>query len=429
MLLGGLMLVRGLWGQTIARLPFTSAMIYLAIGLLLGPLALGLFAFDPLREAKVLEPIAEVAVLISLFSAGIKMPVPFSLKRWMPAIRLAWLAMFLSVSLIAGFGWLVLGLPVGAAILLGAVLAPTDPVLATDVQVRHAGDNDPLRFTLTCEAGLNDGSAFPFIMLGLGLLGLHELGAMGSRWLLVDVAWATLGGLGVGAACGALLAWAGGAVHKRFAKHEVLDDLLGLGLIALSYGIALSIHTYGFLAVFAAGVALRQTELRLIQAPTNREGLLEPKTDEAHAPAVVPEAPTVSGGALVFKEHLERLSELTLVLLLGGAASWFLLDWKLWAFALFVFFLVRPVSVLASMVGAGIGARATAISAWFGVRGIGSIYYLTYAINHGLPDPLARDLVNATLAVIIGSIFLHGTSVTPLLNRFWRPNQSSPSPG
>lgn len=429
MLIGGLMLVRGLWGQTIARLPFTSAMIYLAIGLLLGPLAFGLFAFDPLREAKVLEPVAEVAVLISLFSAGIKMPVPFSLKRWMPAIRLAWVAMFFSVSLIAGFGWLVLGLPAGAAILLGAVLAPTDPVLATDVQVRHAGDNDPLRFTLTCEAGLNDGSAFPFIMLGLGLLGLHELGAMGSRWLLVDVAWATLGGLGVGAACGALLAWAGAAVHRRFAKHEVLDDLLGLGLIALSYGIALSIHTYGFLAVFAAGVALRQTELRLIHAPTNREGLLEPKADEAHAPAVVPEAPTVSGGALVFKEHLERLSELTLVLLLGGAASWLLLDWKPWALALFVFFLARPASVLASMAGAGIGGRATAISAWFGVRGIGSIYYLAYAINHGLPEPLARELANATLAVIIGSIFLHGTSVTPLLNRFWHGHQHPASPG
>lgn len=429
MLIGALMLVRGLWGQTIARLPFTSAMIYLGVGLLLGPLFLGLFNFDPINEAKVLEAVAEVAVLISLFSAAIKMPVPFSLKRWMPALRLAWLAMALSVGLIAVFAWLVLGLPPGAAILLGAILAPTDPVLATDVQVRHAGDNDPLRFTLTCEAGLNDGSAFPFVMLGLGLLGLHELGPSGSRWLLVDVVWATAGGIAVGVACGAALAWAGAAVHRRFEKHEVLDDLLGLGLIGLSYGIALSLHTYGFLAVFAAGVALRQTELRLIRAPTNGEGLLEPKTDEAQAHAAIPEAPTVSGGALVFKEHLERLSELTLVLLLGGAASWYLLDWKPWALALFVFFLARPFSVLVSMVGAGIGGRATAISAWFGVRGIGSIYYLTYAINHGLPPSLARELVNATLAVIIGSIFLHGTSVTPLLNRFWQGDVPEDSPG
>lgn len=420
MLLGALMLARGLWGQPIARLPFTSALIYLAIGLTLGQLVLGLFSFDLLEEAKILEVVAEVAVLISLFSAGIKMPVPFSLARWLPALRLAWLAMAVSVALIGGFAWLVLGLPAGAAILIGAILAPTDPVLATDVQIRHAGDNDPLRFTLTCEAGLNDGSAFPFIMLGLGLLGLHEIGEGATRWLLVDVAWATAGGLAVGIACGALLAYMSAALRKRIARHEVLDDLLGLGLIGLSYGMALSIHTYGFLAVFAAGVALRQTELRLIRAPQGPEGLLEPVPDEAHAPAVVPAEPTVSGGALVFKEHLERLSELTLVLLLGGAASRALFDWRPWALALFALFLVRPLSVLLTMVRSGLGGRATAIAAWFGVRGIGSIYYLTYAINHGLPPALARDMINITLAVIMSSIVLHGTSVTPLLNRFWR---------
>jgi NhaP-type Na+/H+ or K+/H+ antiporter len=420
LLVGVLMIARGLWGQTVARLPFTSATIYLAIGVMLGPLMLKLFALDPLDKAGLIEPIAEVAVLISLFSAGIKMPVPFSWTRWLPAIRLAWLAMALSVGLIACFAALVLGWPIGAAILLGGILAPTDPVLATDVQVRHAGDNDPLRFTLTCEAGLNDGSAFPFVMLGLGLLGLHDVGGFGVRWLLVDVAWSTLGGIAIGVACGAMLAYLSAALRKRIAKHEVLDDLLGLGLIGLAYGIALSVHTYGFLAVFSAGVALRQTELRLIRAPTNRHGLLEPETDEAQAPAVVPAEPTVSGGALVFKEHLERLSELTLVLLLGGAASWYLADWRPWMLALFVLFVARPLSVLASMTGAGIGGRATAIAAWFGVRGIGSIYYLTYAINHGLPTALARESVDATLAVIMLSIVLHGASVTPLLNRFWR---------
>jgi NhaP-type Na+/H+ or K+/H+ antiporter len=420
LLVGVLMIARGLWGQTVARLPFTSATIYLAIGVMLGPLMLKLFALDPLDKAGLIEPIAEVAVLISLFSAGIKMPVPFSWTRWMPAIRLAWLAMALSVGLIACFAVLVLGWPIGAAILLGGILAPTDPVLATDVQVRHAGDNDPLRFTLTCEAGLNDGSAFPFVMLGLGLLGLHDVGGFGVRWLLVDVAWSTLGGIAIGVACGATLAYLSAALRKRIARHEVLDDLLGLGLIGLAYGIALSVHTYGFLAVFSAGVALRQTELRLIRAPTNRQGLLEPETDEAQAPAVVPAEPTVSGGALVFKEHLERLSELTLVLLLGGAASWYLVEWRPWVLALFVLFVARPLSVLASMTGAHIGGRATAIAAWFGVRGIGSIYYLTYAINHGLPTALARESVDATLAVIMLSIVLHGASVTPLLNRFWR---------
>lgn len=420
MLIGALMVARGLWGSTVSKLPFTSATIYLAIGLLLGPLLLDVFSFNIVRQASLVEIVTEIAVLISLFAAGIKMPVPFTWKRWLPAIRLAWVAMALSVGLITTFLWFVFDMPIGAAVLLSAILAPTDPVLATDVQVRHAGDNDPLRFTLTCEAGLNDGSAFPFVMLGLGLMGLHELGDSGMRWLLVDVIWSTVGGIAVGIACGASLAYATSMLRRRMAKHEVLDDLLGLGVIGMAYGIALTFNTYGFLAVFAAGVALRQTELRLIQAPTNPQGLLEAETDTAEASSSKAVQPTVSGGALVFKEHLERLSELTLVLLLGGAATWSLAEWRPWVLALFVLFIARPLSVLMSLAGSGIGGRATAISAWFGVRGIGSIYYLAYAINHGLPDSMAKEIMNATLAVILLSIILHGASVTPLLNRYWR---------
>lgn len=125
------------------------------------------------------------------FSAGIKMPVPVKIWRWRAPILLASGSMVVSVGLMTAFGWFVLGLPIGAAILLAALLAPTDPVLATDVQSRHPGDSDKLRFTLTCEAGMNDGSAFPFVVLGMGLLGLHKIGFMGWRWLFLDVVWAT----------------------------------------------------------------------------------------------------------------------------------------------------------------------------------------------------------------------------------------------
>eukprot|EP01034_Spumella_vulgaris_P042494 gene42494-52703_t len=201
-LIGCLMLARGLAATTLARLPVTSAIVYLGVGLALGPAFFGVFAVDPYAEAGVLEVMTELAVLISLFSAGVKMPVPFSLARWAPSLRLAWLSMSISVGLMAAFGTLVLGLPLGAAVLLGAILAPTDPVLATDVQVRHAGDRDKLRFALTSEAGMNDGSAFPFVMLGLGLLGLHQLGDFGWRWLALDVLWGTMGAVMIGIARG-----------------------------------------------------------------------------------------------------------------------------------------------------------------------------------------------------------------------------------
>ena len=406
LLLGCLMLARGLWGTPIARLPFTSAIIYLAIGMLLGPVGLHFFAFDPFAAAPLLEVLTEVAVLISLFSAGIKMPVPFTLRRWGPPIRLAWMAMALSVGLITLFSCVVLGLPLGAGVLLGALLAPTDPVLASDVQLRHAGDQDPLRFTLGCEAGMNDGSAFPFVMLGLGLLGLHDLGAHGLRWLGVELIWGTLGAILIGALCGTALARVNFALRARRPGHEVLDDLMGLGLIAVVYGLGLAAHVWGFLAVFCAGVALRQTE----QTLARRNAVVT--ADDA--------PPAVSDGTLLFKEHLERLSELTLVLLLGGAVTTLLFDWRSWAAALFLFFVARPVSVLVALLGSRTSPRMRVIAAWFGVRGIGSIYYLMYAINHGLPQPLAQQLINLTLAVIVLSIVMHGTSVTPLLDRFWR---------
>ena len=184
-LIGCLMLARGLTATTISRLPFTSAIVYLCVGLLLGPVVLSIFNFDPVEQSHLLETLTEIAVLVSLFSAGVKMPVPITLQRWMPSIRLAWVSMTITVGLVAAFSYYVLGLPLGAGVLLGAILAPTDPVLATDVQVRHAGDRDKLRFTLTCEAGMNDGSAFPFVMLGLGLLGARRAGRLGlalDRW-------------------------------------------------------------------------------------------------------------------------------------------------------------------------------------------------------------------------------------------------------
>ncbi|MES3023066.1 MAG: cation:proton antiporter [Pseudomonadota bacterium] len=422
-LIGCLMLARGLAATTIARLPVTSAIVYLCVGLLLGPLVLGIFSFDPFAQSHLLEMLTEIAVLISLFSAGVKMPVPMTLKRWGGPVRLAWVSMTITVGLVAAFSYYVLGLPLGAGVLLGAILAPTDPVLATDVQVRHPDDRDQLRFALTCEAGMNDGSAFPFVMLGLGLLGVHELGDFGWRWVAVDVVWASLGAVGIGLAGGALLGRIGWMLRGKDPKHEVLDDLVGLGLIGVVYGLSVFAHAWGFLAVFFAGVALRQTELVLAGAHKDRQGLLvadEPKEDPANQNETHGTTLTVSGESLVFKEHLERLSELTLVLLLGGMLTIDAWNWKAWLTGLFLFLVARPMSVMIGLAGSNMPLRVRYITGWFGVRGIGSIYYLMYAINHGLPQVLARDLVQITIVVVMLSIIIHGTSMKPMMDRFWR---------
>jgi len=421
-LVGVLMLTRGLSATAIKRLPFTSAIIYLAVGIILGPMVLGIFYFDPIEQSALLELLTEIAVLISLFSAGVKMPVPVKWSTWRAPVRLAWVSMTITVGLIAACCYLFLGMPLGAGILLGAVLAPTDPVLATDVQTRHPGDNDRLRFTLTCEAGMNDGTAFPFVMLGLGLLGLHELGENGWRWLAVDVAWATLGGIAIGVIGGIVIAHAGWKLRGMEQKHDVLDDLVGLGLIAVVYGVAVHFSAWGFLSVFFAGVALRQAELKLAgSAGVKREQLEGEDAGTASAGEGQPQPPhIVSVEALVFKEHLERLSELMLVLLLGGMMVRQYWSWMTVGLALFIFLVARPLSVFVGLIGTNTSMRIRGISAWFGVRGIGSIYYLSYAIQHGLPTELARELIQITLVVITLSILVHGTSVKPLLNRLWK---------
>lgn len=411
-LIGALLLVRGLTVTLLQRLPVTAAIIYLGVGLLVGPSALNLFHFNPLKESALLEALTEVAVLISLFSAGVKMPGSFTFARWRAPLLLASGSMVLTVAMVAAFGYFVLGLPLGAGVLLGAIVAPTDPVLATDVQTRHPGDRDQLRFTLTCEAGMNDGSAFPFVMLGLGLLGLHPLGEFGLHWVVVEVLWATVGAIAIGVLAGVGLARLGWVLRRAPHQHALMDDFLGLGLIGVVYGLCVMVGAWGFLGVFFAAVALRQTEQKLAKAAL---------PEEATGPL-----PTVSVGALVFKEHLERLSEMVLVILLGGtlfANSW---SWAAVGLALFVFVVARPVSVLVGLWGTSTPWRIRTLAAWFGVRGVGSLYYLMYAIQHGLPEPLALQLIELTLIVVTLSILLHGISVKPLLGIFRRQD---PAPG
>lgn len=433
LLVGGLLLFMALTTSRLKRWPVTSAIIYLAVGLLVGPTVLNLFHFNPLKQSALLEVLTEVAVLISLFSAGVKMPAPISFKRWRTPVLLATVSMTASVAMVAAFCYYVFGMPLGACVLLGAILAPTDPVLATDVQIRHPGDEDQLRFNLTCEAGMNDGSAFPFVMLGMGLLGLHEIGETGMRWVLLDVLWATLAGIAVGVVCGVLLARLVWKIRGEKQSREMMDDFLGLGLIGIVYGLTVLIDAWGFLAVFFAAVALHQTELKLAGSaksdtatpPIPASNLALPESDASPTQNIQNSLPVeppalVSVGSLVFKEHLERLSEVLLILLVGGMLfidSW---SWPAVGFAVFLFVVVRPLSVLLGMVGSGTPWRMRGLIGWFGVRGIGSLYYLMYVIQHGLPQPLALQFIQLTLVVVTLSILAHGASVKPLMNLFWR---------
>ncbi len=425
-IVGALLIVMALGTTVLSRLPLSTAMLYLLVGLAVSPLGLGLAQADALRHSKLLEHLAELVVLFSLFTAGLKLSPGLRDRRWLLPLRLASVSMLVTVGAIAAVGYGALGLPLGAAILLGGILAPTDPVLASEVQVREAGDRDKLRFALTGEGGLNDGTAFPFVMLGLGLLGLHDLGPMGWRWFAVDVVWATGAGLAVGALLGVAVGRLVLYLRREHKEAVGLDDFLALGLIGLAYGVALLIGAYGFLAVFAAGVALRALEQSQPAAPDarNRQAVeLAAHTrnesaadavavDREHAPAFMAQA------VLGFNQQVERIGEVAAVIAIG-ALLWSV-QWQLavWWFVPVLLLGIRPLGVALGMSRSRSSGNQRWLISWFGIRGIGSLYYLMYAINHGLDAKLAPTLVALTLSVVVTSIVVHGISVTPLMAKY-----------
>ena len=430
-IVGLLLIAKTLAGSFIARLPLSTAMLYLGAGVAIGPLGLGLLKLDAIKNVVLLERLTEVAVLISLFTAGMKLELPLKDWRWRIPVQLATLSMLVTVGAITALGVYGLGLSLGAAVLLGAILAPTDPVLASDVQVANPGDRDRLRFGLTGEGGLNDGTAFPFVMLGLGLLGLHELGEGGWRWWAVDVLWAVAGGLGLGYLLGTLVGRA--IIYLRMRHREALgsDEFIALGLIALTYGLALLSQTYGFLAVFAAGLALRRID------EAKPEPLPEPaaQLSPAERDATGAEAPAHMMNAVQrFNTQLESFVEVGMVLAVGVllASVHFHRD-VLWFIPL-LFLVIRPLAVYIGLLGTPVRGAQRRLMGWFGIRGIGSLYYLLYAISHDIEKALAQRLLTITLAVVVASVIAHGISVTPLMQRYEARKASStkgrrPDPG
>ena len=423
LIVGVLLTSMALAGSLLQRLPLSTAMLYLAVGVGLGPAGWALLSPDPLLHSHALERAAEVAVLISLFAVGLKLGMPLSDKRWRLPLRLASLSMLVTIALVSVIGVVSLDLSWGAAILLAAIVAPTDPVLASDVQVLEANDRDRLRFSLSAEGGFNDGAAFPFVMLGLGLLGLHDLGVRGGRWLAVDVVWAIAGGLVIGGALGAFF---GRLVIRLRTFHKLsvgLDEFLALGLIALAYGMALLCNTYGFLAVLAAGITLQranqhtdvagsQVPLKIVvDSPGTGEKLA---TDARYATAYMMQE------VRDFNDQLERIAEVAVVLVVGAMLYYIDIDLATVGFVLLVLFVIRPLAVWLGLLGAAASRDQRLLMSWFGIRGIGSIYYLMFAVNHGLPDAIAQRLVELTLALVATSVVLHGISVTPLMNLYVR---------
>jgi NhaP-type Na+/H+ or K+/H+ antiporter len=396
LLLCGLALLALAFGdRAIRTLPLTPALLYLVVGWLAGAV-IGAPALSEVQlQAGELTVVFELALLISLFAVGLRLQLPPTLRRWRHAMVLAGPTMVACIGLGAAAAVLLLGLPWPLALLVAAVHAPTDPILASEVQIESDDDRDLVRLALTAEGGLNDGTALPAVMAALGLMGLHGL----SQWWWRDLLWPIFGGAAIGLLLGALL---GLAVRRRLRAGDSLwrDELLYIGAVVLCYGVARASATSAFVVAFVAAATM------LVPAQLAGE----------------PEQPSADLAARLhaFGASIERLVEAVLVMAVGVALHAVRFDGAVIALALLLLVAVRPLSVLIVGPRQGLTPHQRRLVSWFGIRGIGSLFYLTFALEHGVSGEAAHTLVAVTLATIALSIVLHGISATPLMAAYRR---------
>ena len=375
---------------------FSASIIYLSLGLVAaGALSLlGVAPIDHVRDASVIEHVTELALIVAVFSTGLAIERQLVWREWRSVAGLIGVVMPLSITAIALFGALAMGLSLGAAIILGGALAPTDPVLAGDVGVGPPGDalEGDARFNLGTEAALNDGFAFPFVLLGIFVAGEGGTDWL-SEWAVADVLYAALVGGALGGVGGHLL----GALAVRLRDAELLDRRLdyyfAIPTALVVYGAAEFAGAYGLVAAFCAGVAFRRYEF---EHEYNRH---------------------VHEGA----EVVEKFGELVVILLLGsmvttaglsapGLAGWLLVPLLL--------IMIRPALVMALFARSHMNVRERTFVAWFGVRGVAALYYAVVVVGAGVLAPAEEATVFWTVAIcVMVSIVVHGVSATPLSRR------------
>jgi NhaP-type Na+/H+ or K+/H+ antiporter len=372
------------------RLPLTLPMLAVGAGFIA-------FLFTPDLAAPQAHPLIatvllEVVLIVAVMGAGLSIDRRFSWRGWSSTWRLLAVVMPLSIAALAALGWGLLGLPLGVAVLLGAILAPTDPVLASSVQVGPpgVGEEGETRFALTSEAGLNDGLALPFLVLG-GSLIAHgsQPGWWIARWVAVDLCWGIAIAVVVGFAFGWLLVKGNGLLPERLQLSQSSEGLASVGLAFLVYAAASALHGYGFVAVFAAAVTLRRFGSALEYARR------------------------LTASA----RRLERLLAFLVFGLFGGAIASGVLEgigWREAAFAVLALLVVRPLATLLGFAGSKHPVPVRLALGYFGIRGLGSLYYISRQVGAN-PDHNPLGLWSVTALTVLFSIALYGVTARSAL--------------
>jgi NhaP-type Na+/H+ or K+/H+ antiporter len=377
-----------------ARTQVSYAIVYVLAGMLIYSFIPKLPVPDPLLHQDLTLHLSEIVVIVSIMGTGLKIDEPFSFKLWQIPFRLVTLTMLLCIASVAFVAWYFFNLNIASAILLGAVLAPTDPVLASDVQVGPPQKNDRhnVRFSLTAEAGMNDGMAFPFTWLAITIALIAGGGQKDLfEWVWFDLIYRIAAGVVAGYAMGKLLAYL--VIYLPEKKNFVVirDGFVGIAATLLVYGVTEMLHGYGFIAVFVTAITLRNAEMD------------HKYHKKLHG----------------FTDQVERILLAIVLILFGGALiSGILkpltLHWAL--FGLVFLFFIRPLSGVLSLIGVPVHAKEKLAISFFGIRGIGSFFYLAFALSHDTFFGDGRLLWAVVSFIVVVSIVIHGISASSVMN-------------
>lgn len=396
--LGAMILLVAWLPIALKKLPLSLPIICLAIGFAIFSIQpFSVWAPHPDKTPLLVERAAELIVIVSLMGAGLKIERAVHWRSWNVTWRLLGIAMPLTILLVMLLGYHLLGLGLATALLFAGSLAPTDPVLAGDVQIDHDEDKEQAeaKFALTSEAGLNDALAFPFIHLAIAIAVAGGLSfEVVGQWLLVDVIWKLAVGLGLGIGMGGAIGWMIYRLPAGTRLSRTGDGFIALGATLVVYTVTEFAHGYGFLAVFVAGLTIRHIA---------RDHAFNKRLHD-------------------FADESERLLMMVLLVLFGGMLAAGLLaniGWREIVFALAMLLIIRPLVGWVSLIGVPIPKLERGIVAFFGIRGLGSVYYLSYGFNHAQFD-YEYSLWGTLGLIVAGSIVMHGILVTPALNRLHR---------
>lgn len=404
--LGAIILMTAWLPMVLRRMPLSLPIFCVGAGAALFALpSLRPFAVHPLTYPVATERLSELVVIVSLMGAGLKIDRLLGLRRWALTWRLLGLAMPISIVLVAALASGLLGVGLAAALLIGASLAPTDPVLASDIQVGapREGQEDEARFALTSEAGLNDSLAFPFVNLAVVLAAATYTASDLGPWLIRDVVWKLSAGVAMGYFVGRALGYLIFHLPARAHLSRTGDGFVALGATLIAYGLTQLVDGYGFLAVFVAALYLRHAS----------------RDHKYHT------------RLYAFAEETERLLMMLLLVLFGGMVAYANLlgavDFWTVLFAAATILIARPLAGFASLGGSRLPWREKLVISFFGIRGMGSIYYLAFALNHARFSDPAR-LWSVIALVVLSSIVLHGITVTPALHLMdrWQRRKTAP---